>query len=442
MSKSQKISLNVIPFASVGKVDYENRRIYGATAMATGEAQGHRKWADDKTLHMMASLANARKYPVMMRFGHPGMSDNAFGKKLAKAYNFRVSGSKLLHDIEFMQWAKLSPVFSSDPVEYVMNRADVDPTSFGESVVIDAELVWVLEDGTEIDEVYEDEDGYKTRRRPKNSLYDYPVMRPVKFQWVDFVGDGALTPDGMFSESAGMWKEILDDTSSEIAMEAFRLLRNFQMRYKLTPQELSLKVSQLMGKYTLWEGFQMSNTPEERQEPVEAGQPESTPEPAPEQAENPLASVLAESEALAGTPVADGETAGAPESSDFVSREEYDALAAQNAFLQEQIQQQAVQLQQLTTGMQEYMKNINAAMQHQNRRIDAIEAEDIVTETAGFSRLGQLQVSVPGNLPVPSHLQTRHADDIAAASQQAFEPVTVPESPFEKALKGQPHLNS
>lgn len=69
-------------------LDRANNRITNVVAMQTGEAQGHGMVADQKTLQMMALLGNNRPRGVDGRFGHPGISENAMGKKLFTANNF------------------------------------------------------------------------------------------------------------------------------------------------------------------------------------------------------------------------------------------------------------------------------------------------------------------------------------------------------------------
>jgi len=437
MSKTKKLSFGVIPFSN-SRVDRANRRIYGANAMAVGEAQGHRLWADIKTLQSMADLANARQYPVMMRFGHPGMSDNAFGKKLSKAYNFRVQGDKLIHDIEFQSWASLAPTFSQDPVAYLLDRSETDPNSFGESAVVSLDMVWVLDDGSEHPYIYEDEEGDEVRNRPDNSLYDYPVMRPLQFHFLDFVGDGALTPDGMFSEDAMMWKDILENTSSEYALEGFQLIRRFQQQYKLSPQEISLKISQLMGKYIEWEMFQM---PEETTQFEEAPENPVAPEPAdiPEASElDSLTAAVAATASLAGEPVEEEST---PAEGEFVPRAEFDALQSQTIALQEAHNQ-------LVGKMSAYVNHMNAVVAKLTSRMDDFDAEDIVSGSTGangnpFAQLKSFDTPVPGNVPsVPVAMEKRYAESLDASKEGVPGSKSAPQNDFEKALAGQPGLKT
>lgn len=421
-----KLSLGIIPFSG-GRVDHQKRKIYGANAMAVGEAQGHRLWADTKTLSQMADLANARQYPIMMRFGHPGMSENAFGKKLATATNFRVEGNKLVHDIHFSEWASLSPSFAQDPVAYIMKRAESDPRSFGESVVVDTEKFWLLDDGSEL-AVHE------TDESPENKVYDYPVMRPTQFHFVDFVGDGALTPDGIFSQDALMWKDILNDTSSDYAMQAFAFLKGFQERFNLSAPEMHLKVNQLMGKYTLWESFQMPNELEQVT-PVQAETGDENPAvPVPEA--DPIADAMAEAAELAvatAEPIeADSPLSEAPvDLSQYVARAEYDALQAQVVQLQQALQHQSVQLA-------DYLKHINLAVGNLNQRMDDFNQEDLVTGTVGNSPFtGASQFSLPqpaGTIPVPVAMAEKHADNIAQAQQGTTEPVVVSGDKFLEGM--------
>lgn len=433
---------HIVPFSG-GHVDKVNRKIFGATAMATGEAIGHNLWADGKTLAMMAELANARKYPVMMRFGHPGMSENAFGKKLAKANNFRVQGDKLVHDIEFMDWADDSPVFTKDPVPYILNRADRDPTSFGESVVVETDAVWVLTDGTEVSS-YEE--------RPDNALYKYPVMRPVQFHWVDFVGDGALTPDGMFSADALIWKDILEGTSSEYTMEFFRMLKNFQERFNLSPQELHIKANQFLSKFVAWETFNMQ-TGETKTRPVQAdagvGSPGTAPEHATEPEHDPIAEALAESEAIVaetGGEPADGVTDVAEvDPSAYVPREQFEQLQSQITQLTTTIANLSLVVDRQATQLEaigKWMKHNNVAMKNLTARVDAVNEEDIVTTSVtarAFSNPGAFQMPVPaGTFEQPVEVGTKFNQEMDKAGKVTL---VASDDPFEDAWNTQPGLN-
>jgi hypothetical protein len=55
--------------------------MYGIVAGMDVEATGHGICCDVKSLELIAQLANQAPEGVSGRFGHPGMSENATGRK-------------------------------------------------------------------------------------------------------------------------------------------------------------------------------------------------------------------------------------------------------------------------------------------------------------------------------------------------------------------------
>lgn len=248
-------------------IDHENAIIYGVTAMMAGvEAIGHGVMADEKTLTKLADLGNAKTRGIKGRFGHPGSSENATGKQVQLARSFRVVGNKLIHDSHLLNSARKSPAFSQDPIEFILEVADSAPTEFGESVVIAAGTVWPLEDGREIPvEVDPWSGGYyypegkpsdvefDDNRRPTTATSELPVMRPEVFYYVDFVNEGALTHDGMFS--VNMAADLFSGHSSEFALELFDLVDRWREQYQVPLDQIPLKVDQLTAKYLAARGL-------------------------------------------------------------------------------------------------------------------------------------------------------------------------------------------
>ena len=231
------------------KIDRENAIIYGVTAMQVGEAMGHGVWADHKTLQMMVELANSKPKGVAGRWGHPGASENTMGKKVQIAKNFRIEGDNLRHDAHLWKPARKSAAFSQDPLEYLMDVAEQDPGGIGESVVIQTDTVWTLTDGREISTERElspaDVHWDLKTNRPINATTLLPVMRPASFHFVDFVSEGALTPNGLFSTES----QFFVGHSSEYAQELFDLVDRWRAAYSVPLSALPQKVTDLMERY-------------------------------------------------------------------------------------------------------------------------------------------------------------------------------------------------
>lgn len=240
------------------KIDKKTLTLSGITAMQSGvEALGHGCMTDDRTLEMMLALAQADGKPRRQRFGHPGISENATGKQVAQAYNFRVVGGNLIHDSKLLESARKSPSFSQDPIDFILDIAEKSPSEFGESVVIDADLVWRLADGREIprwpkrdDEgaISEDPDIVRDAKtyRPITATSALPLLRPTKFYYVDFVGEGALTHQGLFQD--GMQK-LFSSGVNAYAEDLFVLVDSWRASFDIPLEELPKKADQLLTAY-------------------------------------------------------------------------------------------------------------------------------------------------------------------------------------------------
>lgn len=252
--KSRPLRLNA-PVTSVQnealRIDRDNLRVYGSVAaLANVEALGHGLWSDQKTILTLAALGNQSRYGIRMRFGHPGMSENAMGKKVGRAFNFRVEGDKLLHDIRLFAAADESPVLNK-PVSYILDMAEQHPEEIAESVVIQIQAMWTLDDGRELDADEPDsfpDDVITENGRPVNATTPFPVIRPMTFYYTDFVAEGALTHDGLFSMGAD---ELFVGTSRHAA-QMFEVMEDLQATYGLTTEEMRRKADALFNMYETW----------------------------------------------------------------------------------------------------------------------------------------------------------------------------------------------
>lgn len=242
-------------------IDRANGILRSITAMqANIEALGHGVQADMQTLHLLAGMGNADVDGIRTRFGHPGISENATGKKVANARNFQVKGDRLIHDSYLLDAARKSPVFSQDPIEYILDMAEKAPRELGESVVINANTVWPLNDGRELPVevwgpgvyIYPEGDPWDVEMkdgRPVNATTPLPVLRPVEFHFVDLVGEAALVRDGLTPMSADAINYFFGGRASEYAQEMFRLVDEWRSRYHIPISAIPGKVDQLVSEY-------------------------------------------------------------------------------------------------------------------------------------------------------------------------------------------------
>ena len=89
------------------------------------------------SLQKLVTLGNAAPNGVRSRFGHPNQSDDALGKYLGRAKNFRLDGEKVCADMH------LNPTALQEPPQggralgaYVMHLAETDPGALSSSIVV------------------------------------------------------------------------------------------------------------------------------------------------------------------------------------------------------------------------------------------------------------------------------------------------------------------
>ena len=251
------------------QIDHTNARIYGVVAAMNVEATGHGACCDHKALELLAGLGNSHAKGVPGRFGHPGISENATGRKVQMATNWRVvrkaavidgrqqEFSYLLHDAELIAAARTSPAFAQDPVEYILQIAESHPEQFAESMVLRAMLVWTTADGQEIP-VYEtdgtDDGEVRRNERPDNALTAVPVLRPFELIAVDFVNEGALTHTGLFPMSEGHQSGVNIFTqqagASFYVQQLFETVDELRQRFQIPLEVLPQKVERLLRLYS------------------------------------------------------------------------------------------------------------------------------------------------------------------------------------------------
>lgn len=411
MTKRTALRVGPIPMHKA-KIDRQNLTIQDAVAMQVGEARGHDLWADLKTLQMVATLGNQASLGIKGRMGHPGMSDNAFAQEIMRANNFQVVGDSLRHDIKFYEWAQRSPKFTQDPVKYILDRAEDNPESFGESVVVWIDGFWVKADGTELNAALHD--------KPEDALYEFPSMRPKEFYYVDFVTDGALTPNGLFSSEDDFWRGLfVDGNSSEYSERAFALLNEFQSQYRLDDETLALKIPQLLNKYRYWKGFQMQ---EENKAPEVVE-------------ENELSAAFAEGENLLAefeaSQVVESQVESSQESSRILE------LEADLAQLKQALGDTREELGKMQEGMASYVKRMNEAFAIVQKKLAALASEPVETKQVGVGSSFNKVLSSPvpsANFfnQKPQSFDARKQNALAEGTPTDFMSIAMIEDPVER----------
>ena len=252
--RSNETSHEADYFLTHGQVDRLNSVIHGVVAMAEGEARGHGVWADRTTLEITRNLGNeAGDRGIRQRLGHPGISENATAKQIAVARDFSVENDKLVHSMDLLSFARKSPVFTTDVVEFVMEMAETRPEYMGESVVIVSSLFWVLDDGSERELSDNEYDQIFWRQEvkevPADAVRPQPSMRPLKLHFVDLVNEGALTPDGMFNADPQLVQDFFSGRSSEFAQELYALVDRWRGKYGVSLPDTQRKALQMIQRY-------------------------------------------------------------------------------------------------------------------------------------------------------------------------------------------------
>lgn len=117
-------------------VDRENRVIYGYSVITRGEALGHYFWIDGTALDQTVAFGKAAAQKgrgIKCRFTHPDICNNALGKFLGRARNFRLDGDQVRADLYLADAASNAP--DGDLATYVMTLAEEDPDAFATSIV-------------------------------------------------------------------------------------------------------------------------------------------------------------------------------------------------------------------------------------------------------------------------------------------------------------------
>ena len=181
--KPEKVRFDVIRgLKGDSPVDKENHVIRGFSVISEGEARGHNLDIDKKTLEQVVEHGNAAKFGIKSRFGHPNMSNSAFGTFLGRAKNFEIDGERVRADLYLDDSSFDSP--KGNLGGYVESLAESDPAAFGSSIVFELEREYrTNDDGTR----KEDENGNDLR----------PLAR-VKTLYAADVVDEPATGDPMF----------------------------------------------------------------------------------------------------------------------------------------------------------------------------------------------------------------------------------------------------
>lgn len=198
--------------------------IRGFSVITRGEALGHEMWIDEPFLdETFAAMQAAGDKGLKVRFTHPSLSSDGFGKLLGRVKNGRREGDQVYGDLHFSTSAHETP--DGNLAKYVMELAEKDPDLFGASIVFQHDRKGEREFSEKHSEEYDWTDNYGERRKgkrfkspdPKNTK-NYQHARLGELLATDIVDDPAANPSGMFHR-----ENVLVDEASALAAFALKL---------------------------------------------------------------------------------------------------------------------------------------------------------------------------------------------------------------------------
>lgn len=164
--------------------------IRNVSFITQGEALGHDVWIDSEFTAAVANAVNANAKGVKVRFTHPSLSGDGFGKFLGRAMDARVEGDQVVGDIHFSKAAHDSP--DGDLASYVMTLAENEPEMFGMSIAFSPDWDAMEEFAQQhtVDQDFQTPDA----SNEKNLLH----VRLGELRAVDAVDEPAANPNGLF----------------------------------------------------------------------------------------------------------------------------------------------------------------------------------------------------------------------------------------------------
>lgn len=153
-----------------------------------GEAKGHGMWIDQESLESALEILEGATLPAYVT--HVGaMESDRLLSEVGVFSGFYLENGKL--KAEKFQALDSFMVDEAERYRRLFDLAEAMPDAFGLSMVFEAALVWVQDDGHEIpiDE-----------GSPDNSLRDLPSVRFLSIKSADFVDAPAANEAGLFSK--------------------------------------------------------------------------------------------------------------------------------------------------------------------------------------------------------------------------------------------------
>ena len=170
------------------KVNQKSGEMSDVSLIQMGEAKGHGMWIDGQSLETALDVLLDSTLPAYVT--HAGALDSdRLLNEVGVFSGFYLADGKLKAE----SFKVLASFRADEPERYrrLFDLAEAMPDAFGLSMVFEAALVWVKDDGTEVPI----EDG-----SPEESLRDLPSVRFLSIRSADFVDTPAANDSGLFSK--------------------------------------------------------------------------------------------------------------------------------------------------------------------------------------------------------------------------------------------------
>jgi len=233
------------------KVDTSSGTISEISLIEVGEARGHELYIDEKSLESALEVIGSNLPAYITHKG--ALEEDRILREVGFFSDFFIEGEKLK-----AKKFKALGSFREDQAEQFNRLFDIAqemPDTFGVSLVFEAEVVHVMEDGSEI-LVHEMEEGDYNK-----ALREFPSVRFKSIKSADFVDAPASNRAGLFSaqthkskimETPEALNEIVEDEIVEEvleeATEQVEEIQDEEIDYKKHIADLESRIADLEGK--------------------------------------------------------------------------------------------------------------------------------------------------------------------------------------------------
>lgn len=205
-------------FSALGaKVSAENGELRNVSLITLGEALNHGELVDNGTL--ISVLDCLGDTPLKAYDSHCG-GDSVEGI-LGFFSGFKLAGNKIIAE-KF----SFRPSADEKSKTAILECAQIAPEAMGVSFTALTGLVWVLEDGTELD-------FFDSVKRPEKAVNELPAIRFTKIFSADFVGSPAANPNGLYDAQNAV------KTQPKVKNMANEILAYFAAKYAAQPAKLA-----------------------------------------------------------------------------------------------------------------------------------------------------------------------------------------------------------